>query len=68
MTLREARERAKLTQEALAKEVGVDQATISYLENGKVDSPAWPIVCRIARVLRRKPEDLFPVRDDAKAS
>lgn len=63
MTLRAVRQRKHLTQEQLGELVGVDQATISNLENGNVESPAWPTVCRIARVVKVKPEILFPVAD-----
>jgi transcriptional regulator with XRE-family HTH domain len=66
MTLREARTRRKLRQEDLAELVGVDQATISNLESGKTEAPAWPVVCRIGRVLGVKPEVLFPVSELSK--
>jgi DNA-binding XRE family transcriptional regulator len=46
----------------LARLVDVPQATISALETGKVQNPSHNLVVRICRVLRRKPEDVFPVR------
>jgi transcriptional regulator with XRE-family HTH domain len=61
MTLREARQRRHLTQEALAELSGIEQATISALETGRVQSPAWDTVARLSRVLKIRPEELFPV-------
>lgn len=61
MTLKEARERLGLTQEQLAARAGTTQAAISYLENGQTKSPSMALASRLARVLRVKPETLFPV-------
>jgi transcriptional regulator with XRE-family HTH domain len=61
MTLREARQQRKLTQEELAARSGVEQTTISNLETGRVQSPTWETVSRLCKVLRVKPEDVFPV-------
>jgi len=61
MTLREARAKRGLTQEELAKQSGVEQTTISNLETGRVQSPAWDTVARLCRVLKFKPEEVFPV-------
>lgn len=63
MTLREVRQAKKLTQEQLAELSGVDQTTISSLEVGRIQSPAWDTVCLLARALKVKPEALFPVPD-----
>ena len=60
--LRKARERAGYTQSELARLVEVPQATISAIETGKTQNPSHTMVVRICRVLRRKPEDVFPVR------
>lgn len=42
------REGYGLSQEALAKELGVIQATISHIENG-IRAPSWPLAERIAK-------------------
>lgn len=68
MNLREARQDRKLTQERLAELSGVDQTTISNLEVGRIQSPAWETVCRLARVLDIPPEELFPVADCAEVT
>jgi DNA-binding XRE family transcriptional regulator len=59
--LRKARERAGYSQSQLARLVDVPQATISALETGKTQNPSHALVVRICRILRRKPEDVFPV-------
>jgi transcriptional regulator with XRE-family HTH domain len=61
MTLRAARLKAKLTQEELAEKSGVEQATISNLETGRVQSPQWDTVARLAEALDVDPYKLFPV-------
>lgn len=61
LTLRDAREQKGLTQEQLAKLVGVDQATISQLEAGRRAAPKWPTVARLARELGVDPYELFPL-------
>lgn len=61
MTLREARQRRKLTQEELAAKSGVDQSVISKLETGDIQSPSWEVVALLCRVLKFKHEDIFPV-------
>lgn len=63
MTLREARQRRNLTQEELAELSGIEQATISALETGRVQSPSWDTVARLSRVLKVRPQELFPVSD-----
>ncbi len=63
MTLREARTKRNLTQEELAARSGVEQPTISALENSRIQSPSWDTVCLLARALKVKPEELFPVPD-----
>lgn len=64
MTLREARLHRNWTQEELAARSGVEQATISNLETGRVQSPTWDTVSRLCKALRVKPEDVFPVSTD----
>ena len=61
MNLRETREQRGLTQSALAELAGIDQTTISKIEVGTLQTPSWPVVARLAKALRVKPETLFPV-------
>ena len=60
MTLREARQERGWTQDVLAEKSGVDQTTISSLERGAVQSPAWDTVRKLSTALRVKPDTLFP--------
>jgi transcriptional regulator with XRE-family HTH domain len=59
--LRAAREDANMTQAELAERVGVEQATISMLENEQIHRPSHDLVTRIARELNVAGETLFPV-------
>lgn len=57
--LRDAREELGITQEALAKKVGVRQATISNLETGKSQRITFRLLQHLARELGVGPGDLF---------
>ena len=57
--LRLIRERRGLTQDALAKKVGVRQATISDLETGKSQRITFRLLERLARELGVPPKDFF---------
>lgn len=69
MTLREARELAGLSQRALADRARTTATTISDLETGKNERPAYELVMRIIGALQRSglrgltPEQLFPLDD-----
>lgn len=63
MHLKTARRIARLTQAELARKVGVEQATISMLENGQIRRPSYELVTRLAAVLNISPAELFPVVD-----
>lgn len=63
MTLREARLRRNMTQEALAAASGIEQATISNLETGRVQSPSWDTVAKLSAALEMDPHDIFPVQE-----
>ena len=52
---------AGLSQSQLARLADVPQATISALETGKTQNPSYELVIRLCRILRRKPENVFPV-------
>ncbi len=56
--LKKARERRKLTQQALADKVGVRQETIARLETGK-RQPSMDLLHRLAKVLKVKMVDLL---------
>ncbi len=63
-TLKRARLKAGLTQEELEIASGVNQATISGIENGRVLHPTFATVCRLADALHLDPRDLrFEARD-----
>lgn len=57
-TLRQARQRAGFTQDALAAESGVKQSTISSYERGTRLRPAYDIVTRLAKALKIRPVQL----------
>ena len=56
--LKKARERRKLTQQALADKVGVRQETIARLETGK-RRPSMDLLQRLAKALKVKVGDLL---------
>ena len=55
--LRQAREQAGLTQQDLAKKLGVTKSAIGNYENG-VSSPKWDILIKIFDVLHVDPNFL----------
>ena len=56
--IKELRARYNLTQEDLAKKVGVRRETIVFLEKGKYN-PSLKLAHDIAKVLKSKIEDVF---------
>ena len=56
--IKELRARYDLTQEDLAKKVGVTRQTIVYLEKGTYN-PSLDLAHRVAKVLKTTIEDLF---------
>lgn len=58
ITLREARERAGMTQQQLADASGVPQSVISRIESGVTANPGISIVLRLARRLRLSADQL----------
>jgi len=62
--IKELRARYDLTQEDLAKKVGVRRETILYLEKGKYN-PSLELAHRIAQTLRTTIDDLFIFKDDS---
>lgn len=68
MTLREARLAKNLTQVELAEKSGIPQTHISAIELGKVQSPEWTTVAKLAGALEMRPEDVFPVTTERSAS
>ncbi len=63
--IKELRARYDLTQDDLAKKVGVRRETILYLEKGKYN-PSLKLAHDIARVLRTTLDDLFIFEEDQK--
>ena len=61
--IKELRARYDLTQEDLAKKVGVRRETILYLEKGKYN-PSLRLAHNIAKVLKTTIDDLFVFKDD----
>jgi putative transcriptional regulator len=60
--IKELRARYDLTQEDLAKKVGVKGETILYLEKGKYN-PSLMLAHEVARVLKTTIDDLFIFKD-----
>jgi putative transcriptional regulator len=56
--IKELRARYDLTQEDLAKEVGVTRQTIVYLEKGTYN-PSLDLAHRVAKVLKTSIDELF---------
>ena len=56
--IKEYRAKRGLTQEELARKVGVRRETIIFLEKGKYN-PSLKLAHDVARVLKAKIEDLF---------
>lgn len=50
------RSHAGLTQEKLAEVAGVEQTTISQIELGKIRSPLYDTVAKLAKALGSSPE------------
>ena len=61
--IKERRTRFSMTQEDLAKKVGVRRETIVFLEQGKYN-PSLRLAHDIARALHTKIDDLFIFEDD----
>jgi transcriptional regulator with XRE-family HTH domain len=59
--LKRLRKERGFTQVELSERANVPQPYVSALELGKVTAPSWPIVRRLSRALRCKPDVLFPV-------
>jgi putative transcriptional regulator len=60
--IKELRARHDLTQEDLARKVGVRRETILYLEKGKYN-PSLELAHEVARVLKTTIDDLFIFED-----
>jgi transcriptional regulator with XRE-family HTH domain len=57
--IRAGRERARLTQQELANQVGITRVYVAKLEGGDRDSPSLPVLERIAKALGVKLVDLL---------
>ena len=65
--IKELRARYDLTQDDLAKKVGVRRETILYLEKGKYN-PSLKLAHDIAKALRTTIDDLFIFEGDEKSN
>ena len=63
--MKELRARYDLTQEDLAKKVGVRRETILYLEKGKYN-PSLQLAHEVAKALKTTIDELFIFQDDSK--
>jgi len=61
--IKELRARYDLTQEDLARKVGVRRETILYLEKGKYN-PSLELAYEVAKVLKTTIDDLFIFTDE----
>jgi len=61
--IKELRARHNLTQEDLAKEVGVRRETVLYLEKGKYN-PSLKLAHDVAKALKTTIDDLFIFDDE----
>jgi transcriptional regulator with XRE-family HTH domain len=61
--LRDARERAGMTQAELAKAAKVKVTLISDIERGKTSVPAYDKLVRLACALGLRPHELFPIKN-----
>ena len=61
--IKEFRARYNLTQEDLAKKVGVRRETIVFLEKGKYN-PSLKLAHNVARVLKSKIDEIFIFDDE----
>ncbi|MCL2685766.1 MAG: helix-turn-helix transcriptional regulator [Candidatus Bathyarchaeota archaeon] len=61
--MKEYREKNGITQEQLAKKVGVARQTILFMEKGKYN-PSLRLAYQISRELNAKIDDLFSFNDE----
>ena len=61
--VRQARKLAGYTQVTFAFDLGISQQRVSQLETGQL-APRDELKIRIARVLKRRVSELFPLPDD----
>ncbi len=59
------RKKAKMTQEALAKALGVTRQTIISIEQGRYIA-SLPLALKLAQIFETKVEDLFSLEDHEK--
>jgi putative transcriptional regulator len=65
--IKELRARYDLTQDDLAKSVGVRRETILYVEKGKYN-PSLELAHRIAQILKTTIDDVFIFEDDVETT
>ena len=57
--IKEARIQMDMTQEELAEKSGISRATISALENGRVEVTTTDTLLKLAKALNRRVSDIF---------
>ncbi len=62
-TIKIERALKNVTQEELAREIGVSRQTINAMESGKY-SPSTVLALKIARYFNKKVEDIFELEND----
>lgn len=63
MNLEAIRKEKGLTQMGLDEAAGLTRGTTNDIERGKNKNPSYEIVRRIAAVLERAPEEIFPAAE-----
>lgn len=66
-SMKEIREEKGITQIELAKQCGIQQATVSDIERGRVKSPSVDTAQKIAKALGVSIGELFPVNNNSAA-
>lgn len=68
MNLRQMREAAGFTQETVASLTGLDQTTISQIETGKVKSPQYSTVSKLAKAYGKTTDEVAAAIADSEAA
>lgn len=60
-TLKQARKSLNLKQSDVAKKAGITSNYYSMIERGEIESPGTKVMAQIAKVLKLKSSEVFPV-------
>lgn len=64
LRLRVIRKKRRISQRWLAKKAGISRSYLCEMESGKYDNPGVKILCRIARALGCKIDDLIACEEE----